>query len=32
MEERKTAAVVLSVLALTTIFFTVILPYVRHLW
>jgi hypothetical protein len=30
MEERKTAAIVLSVLALIAIFFTVILPYVRH--
>src|ERR1700733_10398278 len=30
MEERKTAAIALSVLALIAIFFMVILPYVRH--
>jgi hypothetical protein len=30
MEERKTAAIVLSVLVLIVIFFTMILPYIRH--
>jgi hypothetical protein len=30
MEERKTAAIVLSILALIAIFFMVILPYIRH--
>jgi hypothetical protein len=30
MEERKTAAIVLSILALIAIFFIKILPYIRH--
>jgi hypothetical protein len=30
MEERKTAAIVLSVLALIVVFFTTILPYIRY--
>jgi hypothetical protein len=30
MEERRTAAIVLSVLTLIIIFFAVILPYIRH--
>jgi hypothetical protein len=29
MEERRTAAIVLSILALITIFFTVVLPFIR---
>ncbi|WDF54354.1 hypothetical protein [Mucilaginibacter sp. KACC 22063] len=30
MEERRTAAWVLGILAFTTIFFTVVLPQIRH--